>query len=61
MTTLEPADKLDAAPLPPSFGTVGDGAVNGPQDEVLDWHALDWRAAEDDVRRLRHRIITGLA
>jgi Retron-type reverse transcriptase len=32
--------------------------VNGPEDDVADWHALDWRAAEDDVRRLRQRIFT---
>ncbi len=57
-TTSAPSDKLDAATLPPSFGTAGDGAVNGPEDEVLDWHAIDWRAAEDSVRRLRQRIFT---
>jgi len=32
--------------------------VNGPEDEPLDWHAIDWRAVEDDVRRLRQRIFT---
>jgi RNA-directed DNA polymerase len=34
------------------------GAVNGPEDETLDWHAVDWRAAEQTVRRLRQRIFT---
>ena len=29
--------------------------VNGPED-VLDWDAVDWRAQEQDVRRLRQRI-----
>ena len=29
--------------------------VNGPED-VLDWDAVDWRAREQDVRRLRQRI-----
>jgi len=29
--------------------------VNGPED-VLDWGAIDWRACEQDVRRLRQRI-----
>src|SRR6478735_9147775 len=32
--------------------------VNGPEGEVVDWDAVDWRAVEDDVRRLRHRIFT---
>src|SRR5580692_7127230 len=32
--------------------------VNGPEDEVLDWDAVDWRQVEDDVRRLRQRIFT---
>jgi len=45
--TLEPTDKLDATTV-----------VNGPEGEVLDWHAIDWRAVEDDVRRLRQRIFT---
>ena len=29
--------------------------VNGPED-VLDWDAVDWRAHERNVARLRHRI-----
>jgi hypothetical protein len=29
--------------------------VNGPEG-VLDWGAIDWRACEQDVRRLRQRI-----
>ena len=32
--------------------------VNGPEDEVLDWEAVDWRQVEDDARRLRQRIFT---
>jgi RNA-directed DNA polymerase len=40
-------------PAPP----VG-GVVNGPEGEVLDWDAIDWRTVEDDVRRLRQRIFT---
>jgi RNA-directed DNA polymerase len=32
--------------------------VNGPEDEILDWQSIDWRAVEDDVRRLRQRIFT---
>ena len=32
--------------------------LNGPEDDVLEWFAIDWQAAEDDVRRLRQRIFT---
>ena len=32
--------------------------VNGPEGDVVDWDAVDWRRVEDDVRRLRHRIFT---
>ena len=34
------------------------GVVNGPEGEDLDWLSIDWRTAEDDVRRLRQRIFT---
>jgi RNA-directed DNA polymerase len=30
--------------------------VNGPEDALPEWDAVDWRAAEQDVRRLRQRI-----
>src|SRR4051794_23127492 len=30
--------------------------VNGPEGPVLDWDAIDWRACEDEVGRLRRRI-----
>lgn len=30
--------------------------VNGPEDAAPSWDAVDWRAREDDVRRLRQRI-----
>jgi RNA-directed DNA polymerase len=46
----EPMGKLDAA----TPGMV----VNGPEDAVTDWDAVDWRTVEDDVRRLRQRIFT---
>ena len=45
----EPEDKLDAA---------ANVVVNGPEDAPFDWHAVDWRRVEDDVRRLRQRIFT---
>ena len=32
--------------------------VNGPEGEIIDWDAVDWRRVEDDVRRLRRRIFT---
>ena len=44
--TLEPMGKLDTV------------EVNGPEGDVVDWDAVDWRRVEDDVRRLRHRIFT---
>jgi RNA-directed DNA polymerase len=48
---LEPKDKLDAA-------TASVGVVSGPEDVRCDWHAVDWRACERNVRRLRQRIFT---
>ncbi len=30
--------------------------VNGPEGVGLDWDAIDWRACEEHVRRLRQRI-----
>ena len=48
-TTLEPKGKLDTAAA---------AVVNGPEDESSGWHAVDWRAAEENVRRLRQRIFT---
>src|SRR5512139_425236 len=59
---LEPRDKLDAA-VTPDVGTakaVPDrvAVANGPEDNVTDWRSIDWRQAEDDVRRLRQRIFT---
>jgi RNA-directed DNA polymerase len=42
---------LDAG-TPPAGGV----GANGPEDTVLEWDAVDWRAAEDRVRRLRQRI-----
>lgn len=47
--TLEPKDKLDDVPK---------GASNGPEDDPVDWHAIDWPAAEREVKRLRQRIFT---
>jgi RNA-directed DNA polymerase len=49
--TAEPEDKLDT-----QAATV-DG-VSGPEDALSDWHQVDWRRAEREVRRLRARIFT---
>jgi RNA-directed DNA polymerase len=53
----EPRDKLDATITPVAI-EVADGpvAANGPEGEPVDWDAVDWRAVEGDVRRLRQRI-----
>lgn len=40
-----------------SVGAVG-VEVNGPEDDLFDWDGVDWRAAEEGVRRLRQRIFT---
>ena len=34
--------------------------LNGPEDEPTDWLSVDWQKADEDVRRLRQRIFTGL-
>ena len=47
----EPKDKLDAASAPV-------GVPSGPEDVPFDWHAVDWRGCEQNVRRLRQRIFT---
>ncbi|MEO6858146.1 MAG: reverse transcriptase N-terminal domain-containing protein [Solirubrobacteraceae bacterium] len=49
--TPEPTDKLDTA-------RISVGVVNGPEGVILEWHAVDWRAVESNVRRLRQRIFT---
>jgi RNA-directed DNA polymerase len=47
-----PIDAVDVA------DGVGAVTVNGPEDEALDWDAIDWRVHEDNVARLRRRIFT---
>ena len=72
--TLEPKGKLDAMTGYSFSTPVWDGSTwvtpavagvrvvapraNGPEDEPSGWHAVDWRAAEGNVRRLRQRIFT---
>lgn len=58
-TTPEPKDKLDAGSAATAVTSAGRaGMVNGPEDEDFGWAAANWRAAENDVRRLRQRIFT---
>jgi RNA-directed DNA polymerase len=40
------------------MGKLDTVTVNGPEDDVVDWDAVDWHHVEDDVRRLRQRIFT---
>src|SRR5258705_13503715 len=44
--------------MPEPMGKLGAVTVNGPEGDVVDWDAVDWRQAEDNVRRLRQRIFT---
>jgi RNA-directed DNA polymerase len=62
-TTPEPKGKLDsmATSTPAaaaSSSLPGVAVLNGPEDEPLDWFAIDWQTVEEDVRRLRQRIFT---
>ena len=60
--TPEPKDKLDAMTTRQRRRAPDAVAVvNGPEDDLLDWDAIDWRPVEDDVRRLRQRIFTAIA
>jgi len=69
--TPEPKDKLDSmttsgsaatsvAPSSPSCSSSGVVVLNGPEDDPTDWLSIDWQTVEQDVRRLRQRIFTGL-
>src|ERR1700723_3130746 len=49
----EPKGKLDAMLTDTKVGAV---VVNGPEDVLPVWDAIDWRACEEEVRRLRQRI-----
>ena len=56
--TPELKGKLDTMATKQAAMSAAVAVVNGPEDEPLDWHAVDWRAVEEDVRRLRQRIFT---
>jgi RNA-directed DNA polymerase len=48
---------LDDMTAPTTAATArGTGMANGPEDGPIDWNAIDWHQAEEDVRRLRQRI-----
>src|SRR5215510_14098528 len=49
----EPKGKLGAVLTDTTVDAV---TVNGPEGVLLDWDAIDWRACEEEVRRLRQRI-----
>ena len=36
--------------------TVDAVTVNGPEDGLRAWDAIDWQSCEEEVRRLRQRI-----
>jgi RNA-directed DNA polymerase len=55
-TTSEPKGKLDAGPV--VAVEAARGLVNGPEDLPGSWQSVDWRRAEDEVRRLRQRIFS---
>jgi RNA-directed DNA polymerase len=60
--TLEPKGKLDTMTAQ-AAGTAkavpgAAGVVNGPEGGIRGWDAVAWRAAEENVRRLRQRIFT---
>src|SRR5438046_4874840 len=49
----EPRGKLDAMLTDTRVDAV---TVNGPEDVLPAWDAIDWRTREEEVRRLRQRI-----
>ena len=48
----EPKDKLDAMGGSTASMASSTAKVNGPEDDLDGWGAVDWRAHEDNVRRL---------
>ena len=55
---MEPKGKLDAMTAFTFAVAMAALGVNGPEDDVQQpwWDAIDWRAHEENVRRLRQRI-----
>ena len=52
----QPKDKLDAMGESMASMASSTARVNGPEDDLDEWAAVDWRTHEDNVRRLRQRI-----
>jgi RNA-directed DNA polymerase len=50
--------KTETEDLMNQRGKLGTVMVNGPEDVTLDGDAVDWRAHERNVVRLRRRIFT---
>src|SRR5438045_2721932 len=56
---LELRGKLDTVMTSsPATAVAGAIVVNGPSDGLPEWTAIDWRDAQENVRRLRQRIFT---
>ena len=53
---LDATTMLDTTELDTAAVAASGALVNGPEDEPLDWDAIQWRHAEEDVRRLPQRI-----
>jgi hypothetical protein len=53
---LDATTMLDTTELDTAAVAASGALVNGPEDEPLDWDAIQWRHAEENVRRLRQRI-----
>jgi RNA-directed DNA polymerase len=53
---LDATVTLDATELDTAEVAAAGAVVNGPEGEPLDWDAVQWRQAEENVRRLRQRI-----
>ena len=57
-TAPEPKGKLDTMTIHADAEAMAGIKVNGPEGGTADWDRIDWRAQEDNVRRLRQRIFT---
>jgi RNA-directed DNA polymerase len=56
LAASEPKDKLDAMTGHAFAMAMAALGVNGPEDDDLDWNAIDWRKVQRSVSNLRRRI-----